>query len=328
MPFQRLLIVYLAAFGAVQALQSLGGVLRLRWFAPGLAAVIGILAIVATALPVERVPLPYRSFADVEQTGNLEFTAFRDAVSAADSAAPAGTSILVIGSRLSWHQQLWAPLDTAHPLFYDDWLWYWHSRHDGPYIYEQGHSYPQPAEALTRDFFQTHAVGAVVVTDRLSTPGNEQDAAAEQEALSEVAAGTWSVYTVSEPTTLATIGDERASQISVNPHRINAAFDTPDGGAVVVRQNWFPRWEATINGEPVPVERRADGYMELQAPAGRIELRLTYGLTAVDWLARLAAAAGIAVLVIAIWIGWSRPGHDPVTHSDSRVTDPITSPSG
>ena len=106
------------------------------------------------------------------------------------------------------------------------------------------------------------------------------------------------------------------------------AKSASDGGAVVVRQNWFPRWEATINGEPVPVERRADGYMELQAPAGRIELRLTYGLTAVDWLARLAAAAGIAVLVIAIWIGWSRPGHDPVTHSDSRVTDPLTSPSG
>ena len=301
MPFQRLLIIYLAAFGAYRVLETAGAWLRQRWVAPSLAAAIGMLAIVATTLPFDRVPLPYQAFAEVEQTGVREFAAFRDAVTMADGVAPPGTAILVVGSRLSWHEQLWAPLDTDHPLYYDDWLWYWHDRHDGPYIYQQGHSYPEPADALTSDYFQTHAIGAVVVTDRPSTPVNEHDAAAIQDSLTRVADGDWGVYTVDDPTTLASLADSRAQEIDVSPHRIEATFPDSNGGGVVVRQNWFPRWQATINGQEVPIERRDDGYMQVQAPAGTIDLQLTYGVTGVDWLTRLAVAAGIVVIAVVAW---------------------------
>ena len=53
------------------------------------------------------------------------------AIRAADEAAAPGTALLVLGSALSWHQQLWAPLWTERPLYYDNWLWYWHPDHAG-----------------------------------------------------------------------------------------------------------------------------------------------------------------------------------------------------
>jgi hypothetical protein len=316
MPFQRLLVMYLAAFGAVRLLDAVGRSVRQRWLAPIVGAVVGLLTLAATTMPLASVPLPYRAFAEVETTGNTEFAAFRDAVKAADAAASPGTSILVIGSRLSWHEQLWAPLDTDHPLYYDDWLWYWHSRHDGPYVYQQGHAYPEPADALTREYFQTHAVGAVVVTDRPFTADDEQAVAADQSDLTPVAQGAWSVYAVAQPVTLATVANEPANQIEVEPQRIDAVFDASDGGELVVRQNWFPRWEATINGQSVPVERRADGYMAIQVPTGRVALALTYGLTTVDWLARLVAVVGVVLVLIVVRLGRRLP--DP--HQDRGET--------
>ena len=89
-----------------------------------------------------------------------------EAIRAADEAAAPGTALLVLGSALSWHQQLWAPLWTERPLFYDNWLWYWHPNHAGTpgYDFLAGHHYPDPERTLERDYLARHGIGAVVVT--------------------------------------------------------------------------------------------------------------------------------------------------------------------
>ncbi len=320
MPFQRLLTLYLAAFGAFRVLDVAARVVRPRWLGPVLAATVGVLALIATTLPLSGIPPAYRAFAEVETTGNAEFIAFREAVKSADAVAAPGTSILVIGSRLSWHEQLWAPFDTDHPLYYDDWLWYWHDRHDGPFVYTQGHFYPSPAEALTRDYFETHAVGAVVVTDRPTTGIDEAAAAADRPYLALVADGVWRVFAVEDPTPLVTVGDEPADRTTVEPHRVDAIFDEAPGGELVVRQNWFPRWDATVNGASVPVTRREDGYMAIQVPAGRVELRLTYGLTIIDWLARGAALVGVVATATIAWVIRSRGRREEAVRSRGDAT--------
>lgn len=319
MPFQRLLTLYLAAFGAFRVLAVAARVVRLRWLAPVLAATAGVLALLATSLPLSSVPPAYRAFAEVETTGNAEFVAFREAIEAADAVAAPGTSIHVIGSRLSWHEQLWAPFDTEHPLYYDDWLWYWHDRHDGPFVYTQGHFYPSPAEALTRDYFETHAVGAVVVTDRPTTGIDEAAAAADRRELTLVSDGVWRVFAVEEPAPLATIGGDGADRITVEPHRVDAIFDDAPGGQLVVRQNWFPRWEATVNGASVSVTRRADGYMAIDVPPGRVELALTYGLTTIDWLARGAALVGVVATAMIAWVTRRRGEREEAVRSEGAA---------
>ncbi len=75
--------------------------------------------------------IPPVSLYSVAMSARPEQADLETAIRAADEAATPGTALLVLGSALSWHQQLWAPLWTERPLFYDNWLWYWHPDHAG-----------------------------------------------------------------------------------------------------------------------------------------------------------------------------------------------------
>ncbi|CAN0442581.1 unnamed protein product, partial [Phaeothamnion confervicola] len=66
---------------------------------------------------------------------------------------------------------------------------------------------------------------------------------------------------------------------------------------IAIRQNWFPRWKATVNGESVPVARAGDGTMIVTAPSGRVDLTLVYVVTAWDWVARIAAGIGVLMTI-------------------------------
>jgi hypothetical protein len=48
-----------------------------------------------------------------------------------------------------------------------------------------------------------------------------------------------------------------------------------------------------VNGRAAAVEHRQDGYMQLEAPAGQVSLTLRYGFDRWDWVARIAAGAGL-----------------------------------
>jgi hypothetical protein len=91
-------------------------------------------------------------------------------------------------------------------------------------------------------------------------------------------------------------------EISVENHAIRARFDDGDG-EIVIRQNWFPKWTAEANGEPVSLTRRDDGYMELRVPPGAVDVSLKYGVTTLDWAGRAASVTGIVVLIAGAWRG-------------------------
>jgi hypothetical protein len=245
----------------------------------------------------------------------VEMNAFRSAVRAADAAAPNGTAILVLGTRFSWHERQWATLDTDKPLYYEHWLWGWNNRHEGPpsldipgctFDNDIGNYYPCPDLTLTREYLAAHGIGAVVVTN-VNSHANTPDARLAAETSPELdAAGhfmTWDVYAVKSPTSLATDGSTGPATIAIGNDEIAASF--PDGsGDILVRVNWFPRWEATVNGEPIDIQRSAGGYMQIAAPEGPVELNLTYNMTTLDWLSRLMAVVGV---IATIAIGMGRP---------------------
>ena len=166
------------------------------------------------------------------------------AIRAADEAATPGTALLVLGSALSWHQQLWAPLWTERPLFYDNWLWYWHPDHAGTpgYAFLAGHHYPDPERTLERDYLSRHGIGAVVVT------GPTREAAATSPLLRPLRQGVYDVYAVIDPVTTVTFGDQNAASLEFGNQRIAAVSDS-SGAPVIARVNWYPRWEATVDSE-------------------------------------------------------------------------------
>jgi hypothetical protein len=225
------------------------------------------------------------------------------AVRVADEAAAPGTAILVLGSALSWHQQLWAPLWTARPLYYDNWLWYWHPNHAGTpgYHFLSGHHYPDQERTLEPDYLNAHGIGAIVVT------GPVRSVAADSPLLEPLRSGVYDAYAVRDPVTTVSFGNEDAALLDFRQQQIDAVAETP-GEPVIARVNWFPRWEARAGDRPVPVRRVENGYLAADPgdPVGAAQF--TYRVQSLDWAARFLALAGLAAIV---WVvgrgGWPGP---------------------
>jgi hypothetical protein len=302
MPFQRLLTVYLAAV-AVWAICAYAA----RRIGTGSAPAEFMVAAVAVALLVWQVrpgltgvpdpadpTIPARGLYPVEHSAQPQQASLEAAVRAADAAAPPGTAILVLGTALSWHEQLWSPLWTTRPLFFDDWLWYWQPHHYGTpgYQPELGNSYPDPLNTLAPDYLQHHGIGAVVAT------GQAAAAADLTPNLEPLLGGEYGAWLVRQPTTVVTLAGANAD-VTIGDGSI-AASGTSAGGEATIRRNWFPRWTATVNGRPATIERTADNYMTVAIPPGSIRVDLRYGVDALDWLARAMSLAGAAAVLAAL----------------------------
>lgn len=299
MPFQRQIMIALAAMGLVVTLQWLLKNVANIWRE----AIIAILVLGVSVVGIRHASDPNRDVAanevamyQVSTVGDQRFADLEDAVRAANDARPEGSAIFVVGNQQDWwHEQLWAPGIEQGTYYYDDWLWYWHDDQSGPYDPSSGYYMPNPTYAFTNEYFQTHGIGVVMVSDMWVSSGpSPRNAAAENELLVYVGTwGSWDVYTVVDPGSTVTRGDDTPVSVSVENERIEATF--ADGsGEIIVRQNWFPRWQATVNEKTVEITRTDDGYMSIAVPDGAVDLVLTYEVTAVDWAARAASVLGVA----------------------------------
>jgi hypothetical protein len=298
MPFQRMLLFYLAALSVHDLCDFALG--RLRGRVPRLTgALLALLALglawVVVIRPVSWVPEEQRGLQPMLSSAQPAMVDLESAVRLADASAAPGTSVLILGSALSWHQQLYAPGWSDRRFFYDDWLWYWQRDHAGPYNPETEHAYPVDTDTLTGAYMETHGIGAVIVTD--AARQNNRAIAAQSPLLTQVNRGAiYDVYTVNSPVSIVTSGNLPADTISVTDRSIRA-LGTSDGSPIIVRHNWFPRWYATLNGERVPVDKLPNGYMSIAAPPGAYELEIDYAVTWLDWLGRALFVLGAAAVL-------------------------------
>jgi hypothetical protein len=166
--------------------------------------------------------VPPVSLYPVLTSAHPEQVDFEAAVRAADAGAAPGTALLVIGSVLSWHQQLWAPLWTNRPLFYDNWLWFWHPDHAGTpgYAFPAGHHYPDPEATLDPVYLARHGIGGVVIA------GPAAATAAASPWLRLVReTGVYAAYAVIDPVTTVTVGERNASESQFKNGNLAAAAD-------------------------------------------------------------------------------------------------------
>ena len=302
MPLQRFLTIYLAAVAfwfilslAISKLRQRGGGWR-QWSATGVAAAI----LLVQTRPLGGLPpdpaspmVPPTSLYSVAMSARPEQADLEQAIRAADEAAAPGTALLVLGSALSWHQQLWAPLWTRRPLFYDNWLWYWHPDHAGTpgYNFLAGHHYPDPERTIERNYLARHGIGAVVVT------GRAREVAASSALLRPLREGTYDAYAVGDPITTVTFDDENATLLEYGNGQIEAMSESA-GAPVIARINWYPRWEATVDNERAAIDRLNDGYVGIATAAPVSTAELDYLVQPLDWAARALSLLGV------LGIGW------------------------
>jgi hypothetical protein len=290
MPFQRLMMIALAAIAAGRLLE---------WLMPRLvtvagAAVAGAIVILYVVSPPGWIPESDRGLLREGTMATPGIADLRTSVEIADYAAESSTALLILGHTDFWHDHLWATLWSDRRFFYDDWLWYWQREHVGEYDPEIEHSYPLDSSAIDEEFLRTHGIGAVIVT------AQAKPAAASAPFLSNIRQGIYDVYLVNEPGTLASMNGTPVAA-SEQEDRIEVS-GLEDGGVLTIRQNWFPRWRASAGGVPLEVTHRTDGYMDIEVPAGTSTVKLTYGVDMIDWVARGCVVLGL-ILSVAVLAG-------------------------
>jgi hypothetical protein len=297
MPLQRLLTLYLAAAGVWWLMSML--IRRWSWVREASMVVATVILVAALtrppANPIDPASpeVPAAGLYPVTMSAQPVQAHLEQAVEQADAAAELGTAILVLGSGLSWHQGLWSPLWTERPLYYDNWLWYWHPDQVGTpgYRPEAGNHYPDPEQTLTPEYLAAHGIGAVVVT------GQAAAAAAQSPVLEPLGGDVYQAYVVRDPQTTITFDGTNATQSTFTNQVITARSDVASPSPQV-RANWFPRWRATGESGAIDVGRTQGGSIALTSTAPTSTIALSYAVQPLDWLARALAAMGVLLVII------------------------------
>ena len=79
-----------------------------------------------------------------------------------------------------------------------------------------------------------------------------------------------------------------------SPNRFRVETSSPQPKLLVVSQNWYPGWKATVNGRPRPVERVNGTLMGVQVDSGAALVEIWYRPTGFVWaLGMTLAASGV-----------------------------------
>ena len=310
MPFQRLVIIALAAstVGWISQLVlgrgwqrsalavdliplTLGLVILGWWLRPG-----------GEPIPVPGPPDPPARgmFAVVHSAVPSQF-GLKDAIHVADAQAAPGTAIAVIGSDLSWHQQLWAPRWSGRQFFYNDWLWYWTNQHPGTrgYVPQLGHFYPDPDRMLDREYLESHAIGAVVIT------GDTDQKAAGLPWLNPLTGNdtepTYHVWLVADPVPVVSV-DNRGL---INLYNEGARWmgESPGDGTALVVQQSFPGWVAETNGQPQSISAQRSTFIAIGGLSKNENLVVAYIGTSIRWLGRVLSIVAFSVAGALVFLG-------------------------
>lgn len=293
MPFQRLLMIYLAAYGVYSLVEWL-----VRQIVPAKkliadVSLVGaaILVLVLYVGPLNLgIPESDKALASVATTGDVRFAELEAAVRLADERALDGTTVLVLGSSISWHDQLWAPVWSDRMFFYDDWLWYWQTDHSGDYDPLTQHAYRSDQSALDPAYLDEHGIGAIVVT------GEASSAARSAGHLLPLEAGQYQTYLVEQPVTVVTGDGGNSFDAHLENQTVSARL-RESAVQVRIRRNWFPRWTSATEG--VVMTKDDSGYFRGSAPE-TADVVLQYETDVFDWIARALMLLGLAICSVAV----------------------------
>jgi hypothetical protein len=92
-----------------------------------------------------------------------------------------------------------------------------------------------------------------------------------------------------------------ATIVRDEPDLLEVQADADADAYLLVADNYYPGWRAEVDGQPASVERANYAFRAVPLPPGGHTVRLNFDppLWRIGWLVALAAAVGLAVLVIA-----------------------------
>lgn len=95
--------------------------------------------------------------------------------------------------------------------------------------------------------------------------------------------------------------DSQLALLAYGLETVTVAVDTDQPGYLVLAEAWYPGWQATVDGQPVPIERANYAFRAVYVPTGRHTVRFEFN--PVIWKVGLAIS-GLTLLLLLGWAGW------------------------
>lgn len=111
------------------------------------------------------------------------------------------------------------------------------------------------------------------------------------------------------------VGDVRWTERTLNRLALQVQSDRP--ALLVLAENWFPAWHATVDGESAPVLRANHTFRAVPIPTGTHTVELSYQSDLLRG-SLLASLAGLATLIVSGAVSWHRGRRD----RDARRIEP------
>ncbi len=92
--------------------------------------------------------------------------------------------------------------------------------------------------------------------------------------------------------------DARIEPQQTVPSQLRLIVDAPQAGQLLIRDTWFPGWQATVDGQTVSVVKTAGFFRGLSLPSGRHVVAMNYNASIVYSGALLTAMGLIVCLVV------------------------------
>lgn len=70
---------------------------------------------------------------------------------------------------------------------------------------------------------------------------------------------------------------------SLTPTHTRLTVDTPQSATVIIRDTWYPGWQATLQGQSLPVQFMPPFWQKLSVPAGHHQINLQYHSTSLRY---------------------------------------------
>jgi hypothetical protein len=119
------------------------------------------------------------------------------------------------------------------------------------------------------------------------------------------------------PTTEPPGGPSHAEIVAYAANRVTIETTAPDGGFLVLTDQYYPGWRAFVDGSPLPIYRTDYLFRGVRIPPGTHRVEFTYRPTSF-YLGALASTVGVAAIGLVLVAHWFQAARR-ATRSDARV---------
>ena len=82
------------------------------------------------------------------------------------------------------------------------------------------------------------------------------------------------------------------------PERRTILVKSPAGGPLILKEQFFPGWKATVDGNPVPLHLDDEAFQSIEVPAGEHRAEFLYRPASVIWGGAISIVSAALIPIV------------------------------